>query len=85
MSIHVHATYKAGLIYPDQPLGLADNTEVDLTVIPTNGNRGISEQRRPIAPRISVEELAARLSRHAVAVGALSPDFSRADIYRDHD
>jgi hypothetical protein len=90
MSIHVHAMYRAGVIYPDQPLSLPENTEVDLTVVPVSGHRGTqsaasAEARRPAAPRFSVADLVARLSRYAVSVGALPNDFSRADIYRDHD
>jgi predicted DNA-binding antitoxin AbrB/MazE fold protein len=90
MSIHVHAMYREGVIYPDQPLSLPENTEVELTVVPVSGRResqraASAEARRPAAPRFSAADLAARLNRHAVSVGALPNDFSRADIYRDHD
>jgi hypothetical protein len=85
MSIHVHATYRDGLIYPDRPLELPENSEVDLTVTPLNGRREPLEPRRPTAPRLSAAEFADRLARHAVSVGALPADFSRADIYQDHD
>jgi len=89
MTIHVHATYRAGVIHPDQPLELPDNTEVDLTVVPVAAENGASTAAdtvvRPPAPRISVEELRDRLAKYAVSVEPLPPDFSRADIYRDHD
>ena len=85
MAIHVHATYKAGLIYPDQPLGLPENSKVDLTVVPVTPNGGAPQQKGPIAPRFSPSDLRAVLSRHAVSVGTLSADFWRADIYREHD
>jgi hypothetical protein len=90
MSIHVHALYRAWVIYPDHPLSLPENTEIDLTVVPVGGRRDIqpaesAQARRPAAPRFTAEDLAARLNRHAVSVGALPSDFSRSDIYRDHD
>jgi hypothetical protein len=85
MSIHVHAIYKAGLIHPDRPLGLPENTEVDLMVMPSHGNHRNSLESRPTIPRFSPAELRDRLSRHAVSVGTLPTDFSRADIYQDHD
>jgi hypothetical protein len=89
MAIHVHATYRAGLIHPDQPLDLPEDSEIDLTVVPIapeNGAASAAEKVvRPPAPRISVEELRERLAKYAVSVQPLPPDFSRADIYRDHD
>ena len=85
MSIQIHAKYKAGVIHPDQPLGLPDNTEVELVVtavaMPANGQRCA----RPTTPRFSAEELRAMLDRHAVSVGTLPTEFSRSDIYEDHD
>ena len=87
--IHVHATYKAGLIHPDQPLNLPDNTPVDVTIVANTRDRGSSlgdsEPQRPSSPRITVEELRALLDKYAVSVGSLPADFSRADIYQDHD
>ena len=89
MTIHVHATYRAGLIHPEVPLNLPDNTPVDVTVVPTNGGptRPIQEVEPPRAtsPRITVEQLRAMLEKHAVSIGSLPFDFSRADIYQDHD
>jgi predicted DNA-binding antitoxin AbrB/MazE fold protein len=32
MTIHIHATYRDGLIHPDQPLNLPDGAELRLTV-----------------------------------------------------
>jgi len=89
MMIHVHATYRAGLIHPDQPLNLPDNTPVDVTIVANSRDRssssGDSEPQRPSSPRITVEELRALLDKYAVSVGSLPADFSRADIYQDHD
>lgn len=85
MSIYLHAKYKAGVIHPDQPLALPDDSEIELVVtavaLPANGQ----SRARPAAPKFSAEELFARLENHAVSVGALPADFSRADIYHDHD
>lgn len=82
MTIHVHATYRAGLIHPDRPLNLPDNTEVNLTVVPITS--GTAEPVRPPAPRVSPEELLRRLGQHAVRAASLPREFSRADIY-PHD
>jgi hypothetical protein len=43
------------------------------------------EAIRPKSPRFTSEELRQRLQKHAVSVGTLPPDFSREDIYSDHD
>jgi hypothetical protein len=92
MTIHVHATYRAGAIHPDQPLELPDNTEVQVTIVPVvaTAGEGSGEQVdidaiRPKAPRFTAQELHERLAKHAVRVGTLPPDFSREDIYSDHD
>jgi hypothetical protein len=90
MTIQVHATYRAGAIHPDEPLGLPDNTEVDVVVIPLSeatkrAMRDDIEMIRPKAPRFTAEELDALLDKHNVSVGSLPVDFSREDIYQDHD
>ena len=89
MSIHIHGTYKAGVIYPEQPLALPDDTKVELVVTtsPVGEPDTNTAERAPSsdAPRISNEELEDRLRRFGVSVGTLPVDFSRADIYDDHD
>jgi hypothetical protein len=92
MTIRVHATYRAGAIYPDQPLGLPENTEVQVTIVPVAGStdQAVVEQPdiaaiRPKSPRITPEEFEAILAKHCVSIGSLPPDFSREDIYQDHD
>lgn len=90
MTIQVHATYRAGAIHPDQPLGLPDNTEVNVVVVPVGDakKRTAAENIkaiRPKSPKITPEEFRARLAKYAVRVGTLPPDFSREDIYSEHD
>jgi hypothetical protein len=92
MTIHVHATYRAGAIYPDQPLGLPENTEVQVTIIPVANPAGhpTGEEPdivpfRPKSPKITPEEFRALVDKYSVSVGTLPPDFSREDIYSDHD
>lgn len=88
MTINVHATYRDGLIHPAVPLNLPDNTPVEVTIVASNGNVSTlpeTDPPRPVAPRISVEELRSLLAKHAVTIGTLPADFSRADIYSDHD
>jgi hypothetical protein len=85
MSVPIHGKYKAGVIHPDRPLNLPENADVELLVTavkqPANGQTIV----RPLAPQFTADELQARLDRHAVSVGTLPADFSRVDIYRDHD
>jgi hypothetical protein len=90
MTIKVDATYRAGVIHPDQPLGLPDNTEVNAVVVPVGDGKKHPQREdiraiRPKAPRFTAEELDAVLDRHSVSVGSLPVDFSREDIYQDHD
>jgi hypothetical protein len=100
MSIEFDATYRAGAIVPDQPLALRENTPVRVVVVekdtaaPGDATRGVSlkgltrEQiitLRPKAPRFTAEQLDAIVEKYSVSVGTLPPDFSREDIYSDHD
>jgi hypothetical protein len=87
MTIHIDATYRDGAIHPDIPLNLPDNTPVRVHVVPKPFRVPETQEEsvRPPAPRISVEELRERLAKYAVSVEPLPADFSRADIYRDHD
>jgi hypothetical protein len=85
MAIYVHAIYRDGAIYPDQPLPLPDNTKITVVVTPPKELRDVTPSIRPPAPRISSEELEERLRRHAIRVGSLPINFSREDINQDHD
>jgi hypothetical protein len=88
MTINVHATYRAGLIHPDVPLNLPDNTPIELTIVASDAQANplqAADPPRAISPRITVDELRSILAKHAVSVGTLPVDFSRADIYEDHD
>jgi hypothetical protein len=40
---------------------------------------------RPRSPRFTAEQLEALIDKYSVSVGSLPEDFSRADIYREHD
>ncbi|HMP07765.1 MAG TPA: hypothetical protein PJ982_15550 [Lacipirellulaceae bacterium] len=89
MSFEFDATYRDGAIQPDVPLNLPNNTPVHVTVAtkPSAPRRTGDEivARRPKSPRITPEEFRALIANHAVHVGTLPPDFSREDIYSDHD
>jgi hypothetical protein len=90
MTIQFQAMYRDGAIYPDQPLALPDNTAVQVVVVPASDpskrpTREEIEAMRPKAPRFTAEELNARLDKYSVSVGSLPVDFSREDIYSDHD
>jgi hypothetical protein len=77
------------LIYPDAPLNLPDNTPVDVTIVASRDGGATSGREndapRAVSPRITVDELRSILAKHAVSVGTLPINFSRADIYEDHD
>ena len=87
MTIDIDATYRGGAIHPDAPLNLPENTPVRVRVVaraaPLTRDEIIA--RRPKAAKITSEEFLARLDKYAVHVGTLSTDFSREDIYSDHD
>jgi len=83
MTIHIHGTYRAGVIYPSEPLPLLDNSHVELTVVPSDP---ISPtEAGPSAPKFMPDDLARWISEVGISVGKLPTDFSRADIYEDHD
>jgi hypothetical protein len=87
--IRIHGTVKDGVIHPDSPLALPDNTAVEVTVVPmTNDAIEIDSgtlEELPPAPEISVEELRWRIAKFGISAPGLPIDFSRADIYSDHD
>ena len=82
MSIDIDATYRDGVIYPASPLSLPDNTPVRLVVM---SKLQTQPTTLPPSPRFTVEEFRARIDKYGVSVGTLPPDFSREDIYSDHD
>ncbi|MEX0641782.1 MAG: antitoxin AF2212-like protein [Pirellulales bacterium] len=90
MTIQFNATYRAGAIHPDQPLALPENTKVNVVVVPVGDatKRAVAEDIeaiRPKAPRFTADELDALIAKCSVSVGSLPVDFSREDIYQDHD
>jgi hypothetical protein len=94
MSIDIDATYRDGAIHPDQPLNLPDNTPVHVRVVPKAEGflpdpfptkREEVLAIRPTPPRITAEEFDALVEKYSVSVGSLPLDFSREDIYSDHD
>jgi hypothetical protein len=89
MTIDIDATYRDGALYPEAPLNLPENTPVRVRVVPKpeSSPTRLAESRAlpPKSPRITPEEFRARIAKYAVRVGSLPPDFSREDIYSDHD
>ena len=82
MSIYIDATYRDGVIHPSMPLNLPENTPVRVTLVPRSGQEPAS---LPPSPRFTADELSERIAEFGVSVGTLPADFSRADIYSDHD
>jgi hypothetical protein len=89
MTIDINATYRDGAIYPETPLNLPNNVPVRVRVLAKDDISPLTKEQiaflRPTSPRITSEEFRARIAKYAVSVGSLPPDFSREDIYSDHD
>ncbi|MGD9720084.1 MAG: hypothetical protein AB7O59_02580 [Pirellulales bacterium] len=83
MSSHIRGKYIAGVIHPDQPLDLPENSQVEFLVLSSGVRNGATA--RVAAPRFTAEQLRDRIASHSVSIGTLPVDFSRADIYQDHD
>jgi predicted DNA-binding antitoxin AbrB/MazE fold protein len=94
MTIDIDATYRDGALHPESPLNLPENTPVRVRVVakpdvfppipfPTKREEIIAI--RPKSPRITPEEFKALVEKYSVSVGSLPVDFSREDIYSDHD
>ena len=80
MSQVVQAIYEGGIFRPLAPLALPEHTQVtlDVRLAASGGNEG--------TPRMSPEEFERELAELISSDGPPLPaDFSRADIYADHD
>lgn len=78
MSQEFHATYESGVLRLDSPLALPELARVSGVVT--------SMAAQPPQPElISDEQFFRELDELALDVLPLPPDFSRADIYLDHD
>jgi hypothetical protein len=100
MSIEFDATYRSGAIVPNHPLALPENTPVRVVVVEKDAastsdkprvvsTKGLTREQiialRPKSPKLTPEEFDAIIDKYSVSVGSLPPDFSREDIYSDHD
>ena len=99
MSLEFDATYRAGALHPDVPLALPENTPVHVVVVEKGAAagdkpravslKGLTREQiialRPKAPKLTPEEFDAIVDKYSISVGSLPPDFSREDIYSDHD
>ncbi len=89
MSIQIEGMYRNGVIHPNQPLDLPENTPVSVVVPIVKSPEKLTREEiiamRPKAPRFTGEQLDAILQKHSISVGSLPADFSREDIYSDHD
>jgi hypothetical protein len=89
MTIDIDATYRDGAIHPDTPLNLPNNTPVQVRVLAKNEFGPLTKEQiiflRPKSPRITPEEFRERIAKYAIKAPPLPPDFSRDDIYSDHD
>lgn len=89
MTIDIDAAYRDGAIHPDVPLNLPENTPVRVRLVPKPDPFPKTREEiiaiRPKSPRITPEEFDEIIKKHSVSVGSLPADFSREDIYSDHD
>lgn len=84
----IEATYRDGAFYPTLPISLPENTRVEVT-LPAESTRPLTREQilamRPKAPKFTSEQLDALLEKNHISAPSLPFDFSRADIYSDHD
>lgn len=80
----IQATYRDGAFYPVHPITLPENTRVEVSV-PAQLSREEIIALRPKAPKFTGEQLDALLDKFHIAGPSLPENFSRADIYSDHD
>lgn len=73
-----HAIYENGVLRPDRPLALPESAHVSVIII---GERAPSE---PPSPR-SEDDFLRELDELSWDAPPLPADFSRADMYLDHD
>jgi hypothetical protein len=94
MTIERDAIYRGGAIYPAVPLELPENTPVRVRIMPAASdffpdpfptNREEVLAIRPKSPPFTADELQRLIDTYGVEIGSLPEDFSRADIYSDHD
>lgn len=80
----IEATYRDGAFHPVHPISLPENTRVEVSV-PAQLSREEIIALRPKAPKITVEEFDAIMKRNKLSAPSLPVDFSREDVYSDHD
>jgi predicted DNA-binding antitoxin AbrB/MazE fold protein len=80
----IEATYRDGAFYPVNPISLPENTRVEINLAAQPTREEIIAIR-PKAPKITVEEFDEILKRNTISAPSLPIDFSREDIYSDHD
>ena len=79
-----HATYEHGILRLDSPLGLPEHARVTGLVIGVDDQQ--SEKPRALQSDVADDEFDRMLDEFSMSGGApLAADFSRADIYSDHD
>jgi predicted DNA-binding antitoxin AbrB/MazE fold protein len=80
----IEATYRDGAFYPVNPVNLPENTRVVIN-LPAQSTREEIIAMRPKAPKITVEEFEAIIKKNSLSAPSLPVDFSREDIYSEHD
>lgn len=80
----IEATYRDGAFYPVKPISLPENTRVEIN-LPAQATREEIIAMRPKSPKITVEEFDEIMKRNTISAPSLPIDFSREDIYSDHD
>jgi predicted DNA-binding antitoxin AbrB/MazE fold protein len=84
----IEATYRDGAFYPTVPISLPENTRVEVT-LPVEPPKPLTREEfnslRPKSPKITPEEFEAIIKSNPISAPSLPLDFSREDIYSDHD
>ena len=81
MSEEFQATYEFGVLRLDKPLALPEQTRVTGVL----RNLDDASQASQVATPLSLEEFDRSLDQLSFEVPPLPADFTRSDIYLDHD
>jgi predicted DNA-binding antitoxin AbrB/MazE fold protein len=86
MTINVQAVYEHGILRPLEPVNLPENERVTITIA-ENAQTNSDPKAIAEASSISDDEFERLLDELASGptLPHLSADFSRADVYADHD
>jgi predicted DNA-binding antitoxin AbrB/MazE fold protein len=85
MSQQIEAIYVGGVLQPLVPLALPDKSRVKITVDATSVPEQAETKQSAIETEVAPTDFDRQLELLLFDGPSLPPDFSRADIYADHE